>query len=152
MAVNPVPEGYSSLTPYLLVKGVAQLIEFIEKAFGATVLERMEMPDGTVAHAEARIGDTRVMMGEASDRWPATPGGFYYYVEDCDETYRRALAAGATSLREPTTEFYGDRSSGVQDASGVQWWISTRVENLSPEELEQRSKEWAEKRAEGQSA
>jgi PhnB protein len=134
------------------VHGVAKLIDFMRQAFDAEVVDRMDLPDGTVGHAQVRIGDSRVMMGVASDKWPARPGGFYMYVADCDDTYRRALAAGGTSLREPTNEFYGDRSCGVEDASGVQWWISTHVEDVTPEEMERRSKEFARERAQGETA
>jgi uncharacterized glyoxalase superfamily protein PhnB/uncharacterized damage-inducible protein DinB len=151
-AVRAVPDGYHTITPYVISNGTASLIDFLQAAFDAEVLERMDLPDGTVAHAQVRIGDSRMMMGEAQEKWPALPGGFYLYVEDCDALYRRAIDAGATSLREPTTEFYGDRSCGVQDASGNQWWISTHVEDVSPEEMKRRSDEWMAQRAKQEAA
>jgi uncharacterized glyoxalase superfamily protein PhnB len=152
MAVNPIPEGYGTVTPYMQVNGAARLIEYFEKAFGAKTLSQARMPDGSVVHAEVQIGDTKVMIGEASDRWPARPGGFYMYVENCDETYRSAIAAGGTSLREPTTEFYGDRSSGVEDPCGNQWWISTHVEDVSEEEIGRRMEEVMKARADVEGA
>lgn len=141
MAVKPIPEGFNTVTPYLLVKGVSNVIDFLRDAFGAETLLEMPGPDGSLVHAEVRVGDTRLMMGEATDKWPPRPGGFYVYVEDCDAAYARAMAAGGTSLREPTTEFYGDRSSGVEDPAGNQWWISTHVEDVSEEELQRRHDE-----------
>lgn len=147
MAVNPIPEGYSTVTPFLLVDDAARLLEFMESAFGATVLEKMLAPDGAVMHALATIGDSRVMLGGASPQWPARPASLYLYVEDCDATYARAIAAGGSSLREPTTEFYGDRSSGVEDPTGNQWWIATHVEDVSPEEMQRRSAEVIAKRS-----
>jgi PhnB protein len=147
MAVNPIPEGYATLTPFLLVDDAAGLLDFMQAAFDAEILERMEGPDGRVMHALARIGDTRVMVGGATPQWPARPSSLYMYVEDCDVVYARAIAAGGSSLREPTTEFYGDRSSGVQDPSGTQWWIATHVEDVEPEEIQRRSEEVAARRA-----
>jgi uncharacterized glyoxalase superfamily protein PhnB len=99
----------------------------------------MSSPEGDVRHAEIQIGDSRVMLGEASDQWKPMPAMLYVYVEDTDAVYRRAIAAGGQSLREPTTEFYGDRSAGVQDPAGNLWWIATHVEDVSPEELTRRA-------------
>ena len=147
MAVKPIPEGYSTVTPYMLVSGVARLLDFLKDAFGAEVLDTAPGADGTIMHAEARIGDTRVMMGESTAQWPSRPGGFYLYVEDCDAVYRRAVEAGGRSLREPTTEFYGDRSCGVEDPSGNQWWIATHVEDVTPEEMERRHREYVAAKA-----
>ncbi len=139
MTTKPVPDGYHSVTPYLTVTGVANLIDFLKEAFAAVETERMTRPDGTVGHAEVRIGDSMVMMGEASDAWKPMPSALYLYVADVDGVYRRALAAGATSTMEPMDQFYGDRSGGVKDPAGNIWWIATRVENLSREELERRA-------------
>lgn len=150
--VKPIPEGFNTLTPYLLVNDAVRLLEFMQAAFDASIVERMDTPDGSLMHAQVIIGDTRVMLGGATEQWPARPGGFYMYVENCDETYRRAIAAGGTSLREPTTEFYGDRSSGVESPGGVQWWISTHIEDVSQEEIERRGAEVAAKRSEGTAA
>jgi len=139
MAVKPIPDGYHTVTPYLVVSDVAGLIDFLEQVFGASETERMERPDGSIMHAEVRIGDSVVMMGEASDEFAPMPGMLHIYLEDVDDAYGRALAAGATSLREPTDEFYGDRAAGVQDAFGNQWWMATHVEDVSAEELQRRA-------------
>ena len=95
------------------------------------------------AHAEVRIGDSVVMVGEASADWPPMPAVIHLYQTDADATYRRALDSGATSLREPTNEFYGDRMAGVKDPLGNVWWIATHVEDIPPDEMAQRAEEWA---------
>ena len=141
MPVKPIPDGYHSITPYLAVEGAARLRDFLKQAFGAEERECMMRDDGTIWHGELKIGDSIVMFGEAAGPWKPRPSTLYLYVEDVDAAYARALAAGATSLREPTTEFYGDRSSGVQDPVGNFWWIATHVEDVSPEELGRRAAE-----------
>jgi PhnB protein len=139
--VRPIPEGYHTVTPYLVVEDAQGMLAFLERAFGATVLHRSEMPDGSVVHAEARIGDSRVMLGGANEEWPPTRAMIHLYVEDVDDVYRRALEAGASSVREPEDMFYGDRSGGVQDASGNQWWIATHIEDVPAEEIARRQRE-----------
>lgn len=139
MPVRPIPEGYHSVTPYLMVQGVPKLIDFLREAFDARETERMTNPDGTVMHAEVKIGDSVVMMGEAGDEFKAMPGVIHLYVHDMDATYVRALEAGATSLREPADQFYGDRSAGVKDPSGNHWWIVTHIEDVSREEMLRRA-------------
>src|SRR5579872_4021171 len=105
MAINPVPAGHHTVTPYLIVKDARQFIEFLQKAFGAETTEALKQDsDGIIRHAELRIGDSMVMIGQARDQWKPMPAGFYLYVPDCDETYKRALAAGATSLSEPANQ------------------------------------------------
>lgn len=138
MAVKPIPEGYQSVIPYLTVSDVARLLEFVTQAFDAKVVEKFEI-DAGIMHADVIIGDTHVMMGMAGDKWPPRPGTLYLYTEDCDAMYRRALDAGATSLREPVNEFYGDRSAGVTDPTGNQWWFATHVEDVSHEEMARRA-------------
>jgi PhnB protein len=144
MAVNPIPEGYHTVTPYLVVDGAEKVLDFVKQVFGAEERMRMDNPDGTIGHAEVTIGDSVVMTADAShsDQGRHMPGVLNVYVDDVDKTYRQAIEAGATSLREPTDQFYGDRSSGVQDAVGNQWWISTHVEDVSPEEMAKRAQEW----------
>ena len=137
--VEPIPDGYHSVAPYLMVQGVPGLIDFLREAFGADETLRMPRPDGTIRHAEVRIGDSVVMMGEVSDPSQAMPASIHPYVEDADAAYERALRAGATSLREPTDEFYGDRLGGVKDPVGNQWWIATLREDVPPEEMAKRS-------------
>jgi PhnB protein len=140
MATRPIPEGYHSITPYLVVEGVARLIDFMKRAFGAEERERMLRPDGSIGHAEVRIGDSVVMMGEARGEHRPMPGTLYLYVEDTDAVYRRALDAGGASVMEPTDMFYGDRNAGVKDPCGNFWYIATRKEDLSSEELQRRAK------------
>jgi uncharacterized glyoxalase superfamily protein PhnB len=141
MAVNPIPEGYHTVTPYLVVEGAAGVIEFAKKAFGATEAMRFETPDGKIGHAEITIGDSIVMIADAStsDQGVEMPGVLNLYMEDVDAVYRRAVDAGGTSLREPTDLFFGDRSAGVKDAAGNQWWIATHVEDVPPDEMARRA-------------
>jgi PhnB protein len=133
--VKPIPDGYRTVTPYLVVRDAPRLIEFVQQAFGATELMRHLRPDGSVMHAEVQIGDSRVMIGEAPPSSPPMPGCIHLYVVDTDALYHLALQAGATSLREPTNQFYGDRMAGVQDPVGNQWWIATHVEDVPPVEI-----------------
>ncbi len=137
--VRPIPEGYHTVTPYLVVPGLAQVIEFLKQAFGAAEIGRFAQPDGRIMHAEVRIGDSVVMMGEPHGDIEARPAVLHLYVEDVDASYRRALDAGAHSLREPADQFYGDRSAGVQDPAGNQYWLATHVEDVSVEEMKRRS-------------
>jgi uncharacterized glyoxalase superfamily protein PhnB len=130
MAVKPIPDGYHTVTPYLIVPDVPKLIDFLVRALGAREIHRMTRPDGTVNHAEVRLGNSMVMMGHASDQYPPMPAMFYLYVEDVDALYRQAVAAGGVSLREPTDQDYGDRSGGVSDPFGNQWWIGTHIRDV----------------------
>lgn len=139
--VNPIPEGYHTITPYLIVPDPKALLDFIQKAFGAKVDSVMNGPDDTIMHAKAQIGSSKLMVAASSDKYPPSLGTYYLYTEDCDAWYHSAMAAGAESLREPTNEFYGDRSCGVMDGNGVQWWIGTHVEDVSEEEMERRHAE-----------
>ena len=143
MAVKPIPEGYHTVTPYLIGHGTAELIGFLKESFGAQEKERHMRPDGAIMHAEVRIGDSIVMMGEASDEFKAMPTSIHLYVEDVDAAYKRALQAGGTSLREPADQFYGDRSAGVVDACGNQWWLATHVEDVSRQEMQRRQEAMA---------
>jgi PhnB protein len=138
-AVKPIPDGYHTVTSYLIVRDVPRLIDFLRQAFGATELMRVPRPDGSIMHAEVAIGDSRVMMREPTASSPPMPGCIHLYVVDTDALYHLALQAGATSLREPTDEFYGERMAGVQDPVGNHWWIATRTENVSPAELARRA-------------
>jgi uncharacterized glyoxalase superfamily protein PhnB len=142
MAVKPIPEGFHTVTPYLMVEEASKLIDFLKQAFEAEEIYRQNMPDGTVMHAQVRIGDSMLMMSDATSQHKPMPSMIYLYVEDVDAVYNRALKAGATSLRKPTDEFYGDRSGGVKDQFGNQWWIGTHIEDVSPEEMEKRADEF----------
>ncbi|MGH7481278.1 MAG: VOC family protein [Longimicrobiales bacterium] len=138
MPVEPIPTGHRTVTPYLVVADAGALIEFLKRAFGAVERHRTDTPDGRVMHAEVEIGDSIVMLGEAGGEWQPMPSVLHLYVTDTDAVYARAIEAGATALREPEDQFYGDRSGGVQDPAGNQWWIATHVEDVSPEEMERR--------------
>ena len=133
------PEGFHTVTPYLAVKGAAQLLDFLVKAFGAQpVGERFKAPDGSIMHSVVRIGDSMIEVSDTPN--PPASASLHFYVEDPDATYRRAMDAGAVSLREPMTTFYGDRSAGVKDPGGNSWWIACHVEDVSPEEMVRRMK------------
>jgi PhnB protein len=140
MSVQNPPPGYHTVTPYLTVTGVAKLMEFLQNVFDATVIERMTRADGSLGHCEVRIGDSIVMMGEAPDPSKARPSNLYVYIDDVDATYRRALAHGAKSEREPADQFYGDRSGGFVDSCGNTWWVATHKEDVSAEELQRRAR------------
>ena len=145
MSVKPIPKGYHSVTPYLMIKGAAEMIEFTKKVLGAKEIYRSTHENGTVRHAEILVGDSYLMLSEVMENQTPSSVMLYVYVINVDETYKKALSAGAKSLREPKNEFYGDRSAGVDDGSGVQWWIATHVEDVSPEEMKKREDEWAKK-------
>lgn len=136
--VRPVPEGYHTVTPFIIVKGAAQLLDFTREAFGAKELARVPSEDGTLGHAETKIGDAVVMMFDSKPGWPDTPSFLRLYVDDCEATYQQALKANATSVTEPTDMPWGDRVCRVKDPLGNLWWIMTRMENVSQEEIEKR--------------
>jgi PhnB protein len=138
--VKPVPEGYHTVIPYIVVPGVAKLIDFAKQAFGATEVHVSKLPDGSVMHAEIKIGDSIIMMGEGGENFKTFLAMLHLYMEDVDAVYRRAIQAGGKSLREPTDQFYGDRSGAVEDSFGNQWWIATHIEDVTPEEMERRMK------------
>ena len=139
MAVKPIPDGFHAVTPYLVVPGVARLIDFLKQAFGAEEVERMARPDGAVMHAQVRVRDSILMMGEPQGEWAPMPTSLYLYVADADAVYQQALSAGGISIMAPADQFYGDRMGGVKDPSGNMWWIATHKEDVSPEELRRRA-------------
>ena len=128
--VKPIPDGYHTVTPYLIINGAAAALEFYKKAFGATESLRMPGPNGKVGHAEIRIGDSIIMVSGAGARETMT-AFLYVYVDDVDSTYQRALQAGATSLEEPWDVLYGDRRGMVRDHWGNTWQIATHKEDVS---------------------
>ncbi len=149
MAVEPIPSGYHSVTPYIIVDGGAQAIEFYTKAFGAEEMARMPGPEGRIMHAEIKIGDSPVML---ADEFPdmgakgpkafgGSPTSLMIYVEDVDAVFGRALEAGATEVRAVQNQFYGDRSGTLKDPFGHQWTIATHVEDVSDEDLQRRMAE-----------
>jgi PhnB protein len=132
----PLPEGVHNVNPYLVVDDPDSLIAFLTGALGAREVRRSVF-EGRTTHAEVRIGDTVVMIGDARG-WTPAPAMLYVYVDDCDAAYASAIAAGAESLMEPADMFYGDRHGGVRDASGNSWWIATHVEDVPSDELARR--------------
>jgi PhnB protein len=140
--VRPIPEGCPAVTPFVITRNSAKLLEFLSKAFGAQEISRVYMGDGSIGHAEARIGDSLVALCDAKKEWPDTPSYLRLYVEDCDAVYRQALQSGATSVTRPTNMPWGDRGCRVRDPLGNIWGIGTRIEDLSPEEIGER---WGQK-------
>lgn len=148
MSVKPIPEGYHSITPYLGVADAAKAIEFYQKAFDATVVMRLDMPDGKVGHAELRIGDSAIMMASPCEEMAfGSPGseptsvGLHLYVEDVDAAYKQAVSAGATALSPPKDQFYGDRSGTLKDPFGHVWFMATHKEDLTEAQIRQRAED-----------
>jgi PhnB protein len=147
MATKPIPEGYRTATPYLIVKGGAEAIEFYKRAFGATETVRMADPHGRVGHAEIKIGDSMIMLADEHPdmgyRSPRSIGGtavsIVLYVEDVDKVFGRAVEAGAKSQRPVANQFYGDRAGTLEDPFGHVWTIATHVEDVAPEEMKRRA-------------
>jgi PhnB protein len=143
MSVEFKPAAYHTVTPYLIVDGAQRLLAFIVDVLGGTEIMRLPGPDGRLGHAEVRVGDSVLMLADIPPSGEATTAMLHLYVADTDATYKRALAAGATSLREPTNEFYGDRISGVQDPFGNKWYFATHFEDVSDDEMARRAAELA---------
>lgn len=154
---KPIPEGYHTATPYLIIRGAADAIEFYKKAFGATELMRMPMPGGKIGHAEIKIGDSPIMLAdefpEMGHKSPQTLGGspvsIMIYVEDVDAVFGQAIAAGAKEQRPVKDQFYGDRLGTLEDPFGHVWHVSTHKEDISMEEMEKRAKAASESAAAG---
>jgi len=148
MGTKPIPDGYHTVTPYLIVQGAARAIKFYEEAFDATELFRMADPSGKVGHAEISIGDSLIMLAdehpEMGFRSPlslgGSPVGIHLYVKDVDSLVSQAVAAGAKVLRAVQDQFYGDRSGTLVDPFGHVWTVATHKEDVSPEEIEKRFK------------
>ena len=157
MAVKPVPDGYHTATPYLVVQNAANAIEFYKKAFGATELMRMPGPGGRIMHAEIKIGDSPIMLADESPemgiRSPQSLGGtpvsLLLYLNDVDARFKQAVAAGAALQRPLRDEFYGDRTGTVIDPFGHIWSLSTHKEDLSPEQMEKRFQEFMKQQSQG---
>ena len=147
MAVKPIPDGYQTVTPYLTIENPEAVMDFLKKAFDAQETYAMRDDKGQVQHAEMKLGTSMLMFGRAHGEWHARPGNFYLYVEDCDAAYKRAIAAGAKSISEPADQFYGDRHGGVADPEGNNWWVATHIEDVAPQDLDRRAREWHQKQA-----
>ncbi len=147
---KPIPEGYHSVTPYLIIKGATEAIDFYKKAFGATELFRMPAPEGKIGHAEIKIGDSPIMLADESPEMgyksPQSLGGspisIMIYVADVDTVFKQAIAAGGKEQRPVKDQFYGDRSGTLEDPFGHVWHVATHKEDVSPEEMERRMKSY----------
>ena len=145
---KPIPEGYHSVTPYLIINGAAEAIAYYTKAFGATELFRMPAPGGKIGHAEIKIGDSPIMLADEAPemgyKGPKTLGGspisIMIYVDDVDTVFNQAIAAGGTEQRPLKDQFYGDRSGTLEDPFGHVWHVATHKEDVSPEQMEERMK------------
>jgi PhnB protein len=144
--VRPIPEGYHTVTPYLYVRGATAAIDFYKNVFGASEIVRMAGPDGRIMHAEMKIGDSVVMLGDENLQVgmlsPQTVGGFstglHVYVENSDAVVKKMVDSGAKVLRPIKNQFYGDRSASVLDPFGHMWSVATHIEDVSPEEMKKR--------------
>ena len=153
MPNNYIPAGYHALTPSIVCRDAAKAIDFYQRAFGATIRTRMDMPDGKVMHAELLIADSAFMISDEAPEWgsvsPQTLGGtagtLHLYVADVDASFAQAVAAGATEQMPVQDQFWGDRSGYLKDPFGHRWGLATRVEEVSDEETQRRGEEWAKK-------
>ncbi len=147
--VSPIPEGYSTVTPYMIFKGASKAIEFYKEALGAEEIFRMDVGDGKISHAEIQIGDAKIMLADehphlgylSAQTLNGSPVNFMIYVKDVDATAKQALKAGMTVKQEIANQFYGDRTGTFLDPFGYQWTIATHIENVSPEEAKKRAAE-----------
>ena len=139
MRPKPIPEGFTTVTPYLAVVDGGRILRFLEAAFGAQITRLHHRPDGSVGNAEVRLGTAMLMVGQVEDPARAVRAMLYVYVENVDAVFQAALEAGGKSILDPMDQFYGDRSGGLTDPCGNEWWIATHVEDLSDAEIEQRA-------------
>jgi PhnB protein len=155
--VKPIPQGYHTATPYLVLNGAARAIEFYKNAFGAQELMRMAGPEGKIGHAEIRIGDSPIMLSDemmgnkSPDSLGGSPGGIFLYVEDVDGVFDQAIKAGAKEEMRPTNMFWGDRFGSLIDPFGHRWSLATHVEDVAPDEMEKRGRQWREQMAQAAS-
>ena len=148
--VSHIPQGHNTVTPYLIIKGAAQAIEYYKNVFGATEVMRMEQPGGKIAHAELKIGDSHIMLADENPSMGlghtsavtigSSPVSLYVYLPDVDKVVERAVSAGAKILKPIQDQFYGDRSGFIQDPFGHLWGVATHVEDVSPAEMAERAK------------
>jgi PhnB protein len=138
MSVSPVPDGYATVTPWVVTRDTARMIDFIEAAFDGHELDRVTLEDGSIGHAEVRIGDSVVMLFDARETWLETPALLRLYVTDVDAVFRQALRAGAVVITELRSHPWGDRVGRVRDPLGNIWWLQQRVEEVTPDEMNRR--------------
>lgn len=143
--INLAPEGYSTVSPYLMVESVEKEIDFLQNVFNAEITEEIKQSDESIMHGEVRIGNVVIMLGKAMKDNPPIKSMIYVFVESVDETYKRALELNATSIREPENQFYGFREAGIKDEQGNVWWIAQQIEKLSSEDFQQRMNELQKK-------
>jgi PhnB protein len=147
MTAKPIPDGYHSITPYLMIKGASEAIEFYKRAFGATEIFRLSHPNGQIGHAEIRIGDSSIMLADSCEQSefhpPESLGGssvaLHVYVEDVDAQFSQAVSAGAKVVRPVFDQFYGDRTGMLQDPFGHIWFIATHKKDIAPKEISKRA-------------
>jgi len=147
--VKAIPEGYRTVTPYLTVQNAARAVDFYKRAFGAKEVTRMDGPDGKIAHAELKIGDSMIMLGDemqgSGTKSPqslgGTTGGIFLYVENVDSVFDQAVTAGAKADQRPADMFWGDRYGKLTDPFGHSWSVATHKENVTPEEMKKRMQE-----------
>jgi PhnB protein len=142
-----IPEGFHTITPYIMVKDATRVVDFLKEAFDAEEISVVKQPDGGVWHATLKIGDSMIMIGNTMGKHDDAPCSVYLYVPNVDVTYKQAVKVGGTSLMEPADQFYGDRSAGVKDSLGNCWYIGTHIEDVSEEELQRRAEREMEKMA-----
>jgi PhnB protein len=147
MTVKPIPDGYHSITPYLMINGATEAIEFYKQAFGATEIFRLSHPNGQIGHAEIKIGDSSIMLADPCEQGafqaPQSLGGssvaLHVYVEDVDARFAQAISAGAKAVKPVFDQFYGDRTGTLQDPFGHIWFIATHKKDITPEEINRRA-------------
>lgn len=136
--IKPVPEGYETVIPYLVVDQAADVVDFLTRAFDAQTIMALRRSDGTVGHTELTVGRSTVMLSDATAEWAAMPARVFLYVDDVDARFALAIRSGGAPVMEPADTDHGDRMACVVDAGGNEWWIASRIENLSPDELQAR--------------
>ena len=147
-AAKPIPQGYHTITPQLTLDKAAETIDWYKKAFGAEEIGRHVGPDGKIMHAELKIGDSRFMVNDVMQGYKGpqafggSPASLWLYVENSDSVFNRAISAGGKTVMPVADQFWGDRGGCLTDPAGYTWWVATRKEDLTPSELEQRSKEF----------
>jgi PhnB protein len=144
-SVQKVPSQYHTVTPYLVLDNATKVVDFLTKAFDAKTQIKMDAPGGKIGHAELKIGDSPIMVADAMMDMKPMQFNLYVYVEDADATFKKALQAGGTSVKEPMDQFYGDRAGCVKDPSGNTWWIATHIEDVPSDELKRRQRDMVAK-------